>query len=139
MQYNKNMEDCIFCKIIAGEVPAFKIYEDEELMAFLDIMPIHPGHTLVIPKKHFANILETPEQLACNMLELTKKIGKKIVDEYGADGVNITNNTHLAAGQSVLHVHFHVIPRYEHDGLQPWPHKRYNPGQAEDIVAKLKF
>lgn len=133
------MDECIFCKIVAGEIPSHKIYEDDDLTAMLDIMPVHPGHTLVIPKKHFANILETPEDLSCKILELAKKIGKKVVEEFGADGVNITNNTHPAAGQSVLHVHFHIIPRYENDGLQPWPHKQYGPGQAEGIASKLKM
>ncbi|MEI8060794.1 MAG: HIT family protein [Candidatus Berkelbacteria bacterium] len=133
------MNDCIFCKIAAGEIPANKVYESDELLAFLDVMPVRPGHTLVIPKKHFANILETPAELSSKMLELAKKIGKHIIEEFGADGVNITNNTHAAAGQSVLHVHFHVIPRYENDGLQPWPHKEYSPGQAETIASKLKL
>lgn len=133
------MDECIFCKIVAGEIPSHKIYEDDDLIAMLDIMPVHPGHTLVIPKKHFANILETPEDLSCKILELAKKIGKKVVEEFGADGVNITNNTHPAAGQSVPHVHFHIIPRYENDGLQPWPHKKYGPGQAEGIASKLKI
>lgn len=133
------MKDCIFCQIVAGKIPSYKIYEDDELLAFLDIMPIHPGHTLVIPKKHFANILEVPAETSTKMLELAKKIGKKVVEEFGADGVNITNNTHPAAGQSVLHAHFHIVPRYENDGLQPWPHKSYNPGQAEDVSAKLKL
>ncbi|MEI6144565.1 MAG: HIT family protein [Candidatus Berkelbacteria bacterium] len=133
------MLDCIFCKIAGGEIPTNKIYENEELLAFLDIMPVRPGHTLVISKKHFANILETPADTSAKMLELAKKIGKHIIEEFGADGVNITNNTHAAAGQSVLHVHFHIIPRYENDGLQPWPHKEYALGQAETIAAKLKL
>ncbi|MFA5157913.1 MAG: HIT family protein [Patescibacteria group bacterium] len=131
------MADCIFCKIATGEIPANKIHEDDDLLAFLDIMPVRPGHILVIPKKHFATVLETPDNLLSKMTTLSKKIGKKIIEELGADGINITSNTNPAAGQKVFHAHFHIIPRQENDGLQPWPQKSYNPGQAEDIAAKL--
>lgn len=133
------MIDCIFCKIAIGEISANKIYEDDNLLAFLDVMPVRPGHALIIPKKHFATILTATDDVSSKIIALSKKIGKKMIEELNADGFNIINNTNSAAGQKIFHVHLHVIPRYENDGLEPWPQKKYNPGQAEDIAAKLKL
>jgi len=133
------MDDCIFCKIIAGEIPTDKIYEDRELLAFLDIKPVNPGHTLIISKKHFADYLETSEEILSKMSHLAKKIGQKIIDSRLGQGVNITNNIKPAAGQLVNHVHMHIIPRLEGDGYKLWHGKKYADGEAEKIKGKLKL
>ncbi len=133
------MPDCIFCKIVSGEIPANKIYEDNELLAFLDIKPVNPGHTLVITKKHFTDFMQTPEGLLCQMTNLAKKIGQKIINSGLGQGINITNNIKPAAGQAVDHVHMHVIPRLEGDGYELWHGREYAPGEVEKVVEKLKL
>ena len=133
------LDACVFCKIAAGEIPADKIYEDEKLLAFLDIKPVNPGHALIIPKEHFVDYLETPDEIIAEMAKLAKIIGQKILDSGLGQGVNITNNIRSAAGQIVGHVHMHIIPRKEYDGLELWHGNEYHPGQAEDIASKLRL
>ncbi|MDD5291165.1 MAG: HIT family protein [Patescibacteria group bacterium] len=130
--------DCIFCKIIAGEIPSFKVYEDENVLAFLDIAPVNPGHTLVVPKKHYENMEEILEAELCKLTVVIKKIGKAVKDSLGAEGYNITENNGPVAGQIVPHLHFHVIPRRQDDGLKLWPQEKYGEGEAEEIVKKIK-
>lgn len=108
---------CIFCKIINGEIPSYKVYEDTDFLAFLDISQAEVGHTLVVPKKHFDNFLEMDDKTAEKLIVLVKKLALKIKDATKASGINILNNNGAAAGQSVNHVHFHIIPRYENDDL----------------------
>jgi len=131
--------DCIFCKIIAGEIPSFKVYEDEDSLAFLDIAPVNPGHTLVIPKKHYVNMEEIPEEELCKVMKTVKKVGKAIKNGLGAAGYNIVSNNDPIAGQIVPHLHWHIIPRIENDGLQPWPQEKYKEGKAEEIIKKLSI
>lgn len=107
------MEACIFCKIIAGEIPKHTIYEDEHVIAFLDISQATPGHTLVIPKNHARDIFELDEQLAAHLFAVTTKLAKHIVPLIGATGVNIVNNNHAIAGQAVFHFHLHIVPRFD--------------------------
>ena len=128
---------CIFCKIINQEIPSFKVYEDDKTLAFLDIKPVKPGHTLVISKKHYQNLEETtPEDL--NALALTvKKVGLIMKEKLGAPGYNVCENNDPVAGQIISHVHFHVIPRQVDDGLSLWPQKEYAAGEAEEILKKL--
>ncbi len=108
---------CIFCKIINGEIPSYKVYEDTDFLAFLDISQAEIGHTLVVPKKHFDNFLEMDDKTAEKLIVLVKKLALKIKKATNASGINILNNNGAAAGQSVNHVHFHIIPRYENDDL----------------------
>lgn len=108
---------CIFCKIINGDIPSKKIYENDNVLAILDISQATKGHTLVIPKKHYANLLEINDEDYKNVMLSVKKLTKKIVDNLGADGVNILNNCGEAAGQTVMHYHVHIIPRYKNDDL----------------------
>lgn len=108
---------CIFCKIINGEIPSYKVYEDTDFLAFLDISQAEIGHTLVVPKKHFDNFLEMDDKTAEKLIILVKKLALKIKKATNASGINILNNNGAAAGQSVNHVHFHIIPRYENDDL----------------------
>ncbi|KKS43618.1 MAG: Histidine triad (HIT) protein [Parcubacteria group bacterium GW2011_GWA2_42_18] len=133
------MDDCVFCKIIKKGLPATIIYENEKILAFLDISPINFGHTLVIPKKHFPNIYETPDEELCAMTTVAKKIAQAIRDALVADGVNIAMNNNHAAGQLVFHSHLHVIPRFTNDGYEPWrSRKPYKENEAVSVAQKIK-
>ncbi|MBL6537611.1 HIT family protein [Streptococcus suis] len=112
------MSDCIFCKIVAGEIPAAKVYEDQEVLAFLDITQVTPGHTLVIPKKHFRNLLDLDGQTSTAIFSKIPLIANQLKDKLGANGINLLNNSEEAAGQTVFHTHFHLLPRFDdQDGL----------------------
>lgn len=128
---------CIFCKIITGEIPSYKIYEDDSVLAFLDIQPVNPGHILVISKKHYKNLEEIPEADLKILIVAVKNIGHLLKIKLKADGYNASTNNDPAAGQIVPHIHFHVIPRYVGDGHESWSHSEYAPGEAEEIVKKL--
>jgi histidine triad (HIT) family protein len=131
--------DCIFCKIVEGGLPAYKVYEDSSVMAFLDIFPIHPGHVLVIPKKHSVDIFDTPEDDLKNIIAAAKKISPAVMKATKADGINIGMNNKPASGQVVMHVHLHVIPRFKDDGLKTWPQRPYNnDAEKEHTLAKIK-
>ena len=106
------MSDCIFCKIIAGEIPSSKIYEDGKVLAFLDISQTTKGHTLVIPKEHVRNMLEMSDQTAADVFARLPKLARAIKTATGAKGLNILNNNEEVAGQTVFHAHIHIIPRY---------------------------
>ncbi len=108
---------CIFCKIINGEIPSLKIYENEYVYAFLDINPCSVGHTLIIPKKHFENIFDMDEQYASEIFKAATHIANLLKEKLDADGVNLINNSGEVAHQAVFHFHLHVIPRYKNDGL----------------------
>jgi histidine triad (HIT) family protein len=107
------MSDCIFCKIVKGDIPAYKVYEDEKVYAFLDINPLSKGHTLVLSKEHYVNVLDTPKELYGYMSEIVKKIAQKIEDEYKPEGILINQNNGRKAGQEIDHVHIHIKPIYE--------------------------
>ncbi|MGT2930240.1 HIT family protein [Streptococcus dentasini] len=106
------MDKCIFCQIIAGEIPSSKIYEDDKVLAFLDISQTTKGHTLVIPKKHVRNMLDMSEQVATDLFKRLPKLARAVKTATGAKGLNILNNNEEIAGQSVFHAHVHIIPRY---------------------------
>ncbi len=108
-------EDCIFCKIAAGEIPSSKVYEDDDVMAFLDISQTTIGHTLVIPKQHYDNFLVIPKDLMHKVMDVAQRIGQAQIAILNAKGVNILSNVNKEAGQSVYHFHVHVIPRYGKD------------------------
>ena len=113
------MADCIFCKIIAGEIPSSKVYEDDQVVAFLDISQVTSGHTLVVPKQHFRNLLEMDADSASQLFARVPDIARKVMKATGAKGMNILNNNEEIAGQTVFHTHVHLAPRYnETDGLQ---------------------
>lgn len=132
------MENCIFCKIVRGEIPAYKVYEDDKILAFLDIKPVNPGHVLVISKKHHLDLISTPDELLEAIIVVAKKIGKKILDTGIGEAVTFTFNNGRIAGQVVDHVHLHIMPRLSDDGYELWHGKEYAPGVAEKIVEKLK-
>jgi len=107
------MEKDIFCRIIDGEIPCYKLYEDDDVIAFLDISQVTKGHTLVVSKKHFDNFLTTPQEVMHKVMDVAQRIGQVQIKFLGAKGVNILMNCYEQAGQSVMHYHVHVIPRYQ--------------------------
>ena len=131
--------DCIFCKIIKGEIPSYKIYEDEKTYAFLDIACDSFGHTLVIPKKHCQNVLDCDDEYLQATITTVKKIAKHFVEDCGFDGVNILNASGESAQQTVFHLHFHVIPRKKEDGIDIWPLKDKYDLDLKDVCDKLKL
>ena len=114
--------NCIFCKIINKEIPSYKIYEDEYTYAFLDIAKDVDGHTLVIPKKHVINVLDCDEVTLSHVMNTVKKLCNHYVENCGFEGCNIINATGEAAQQTVMHLHFHIIPRKSNDQVDAWPH-----------------
>ena len=106
-------EDCIFCKIVRRQAPSSVVYEDEWIMAFMDIRPVSEGHTLVIPKKHFVDVFDTPNDELAAMYVLSKRIALAVKKATGADGITIVQQNGEAAGQDIFHIHVHIIPRFE--------------------------
>ncbi len=129
---------CIFCKIINRELPSYKIYEDDYTYAFLDIAKDIDGHTLVVPKKHVANILDCDDETLAHVIHAVKVISKHYVEDLGYDGVNVLNANNAAAEQSVFHLHFHIIPRKKEDGLHTFPDLPGTQKPLEEMVAFLK-
>lgn len=132
------MEETVFAKILRREIPADIVYEDEKTLAFLDIQPNNPGHTLVIPKTYARNVFDVDAQTFAAVMETTRRIAPAVRDAVGADGVNINSNHEAGAGQVVFHLHVHIIPRFADDGYTFWPHKEYGPGEASEIAQKIR-
>lgn len=109
-------DNCIFCKIIAGEIPSHTLYEDEQFKVILDVGPATKGHALILPKHHYANLYELPENLAADVIKLAKKMMITMTEKLECDGFNIIQNNGEVAGQTVFHFHMHLIPRYKNDG-----------------------
>jgi histidine triad (HIT) family protein len=127
---------CIFCKIIRGDIPAAKVLETDAAVAFLDIQPVIPGHVLLVPKAHHANLAELPEELAAATAALLPKLCGAIRAATGADGFNVVINNGRAAGQVVEHGHWHIIPRFHDDPVNwPWPHGEY----VGDELGQMRF
>lgn len=133
------MDNCLFCKIIKGEIPCYKIYEDENVLAFLDISNDCNGHTLVIPKKHCENILDCDEKSLAEIMSAVKKIALHYVQDCGFDGVNIINANGESSGQTVFHLHIHLMPRKKDDGLDIFPKLAQNKESLEEICQKLRM
>ena len=112
----KNNSNCIFCKIVKGEVPCHKVWEDEKFLAFLDMNPVGEGHTLIIPKKHFNTFLDTDQECASEFLCFLQETGKILLRKYDSAGFNVILNNGKSSGQVVEHVHFHILPRKDGDG-----------------------
>ncbi len=131
-----NDPDCLFCKIIAGELPGQIVDEDERTVAFMDVNPATRGHLLVVPRRHARDLLEiAPDDLAATMLT-AQRLAHRVHDRLGADGVNLLNSCGSAAWQTVFHFHVHVIPRYDEDPLRlPW---QPAPGDPEEIAAAAR-
>lgn len=133
------MSDCIFCKIINGDIPSTMVYEDDYCYAFLDIMPLSKGHTLLVPKTHVADIFEMTEDIAKNLYAAAPKVANAIKAAFNPAGLNTLNNNGAAAGQTVFHYHLHFIPRYDDEGLQmTWETKQYTAEELNAVAEAIK-
>lgn len=131
--------NCVFCKILNGDIPSAKLYEDEDFVIILDVGPASFGHALVIPKNHYANIFEMPEEMLSKCMSLAKVWGEKLVKALNADGLNLVQNNGLAAGQTVFHYHLHLIPRYTSDAVgELWTPGSLSDEQRKEILEKVK-
>jgi len=129
---------CVFCKIVAGEIPSEKIYEDDDILAFLDVTPINAGHALVIPKKHYENLFDLPDDILKKISIKLRDLGKAVKEGVEAEGLNIGMNNREAAGQLVPHAHFHLIPRYVSDGYKHWGGRKYKDGEISTVAEKIR-
>lgn len=131
-------EDCIFCKIAAGEIPSTTLYEDEDFRVILDIEPASKGHALILPKEHYANLYELDDEIAAKVLVLAKKLITTLTDILGCDGYNIVQNNGTAAGQTVFHYHMHLIPRYENDNVRiGWAQGKLDEETKKAILERM--
>ena len=132
-------DGCLFCRMVSGHIPVTKIYEDDVVLAFLDIGPLSDGHTLVIPKQHFEKLHECPAELLGQVCSRLGKIAGAVAAAMQSDGYNLLCNNGRAAGQLVEHLHFHIIPRKIGDGaFRRWPSYKYPEGKAETIAEKIR-
>ncbi|MBU0536566.1 MAG: HIT family protein [Nanoarchaeota archaeon] len=131
------MTDCIFCKIAKGEIPTRKIYENERVIAFLDISPVNKGHALVIPRKHSEDLTSMDDENIAAVFTAAKKIAPALMKATGATGFNIGMNNRKSAGQLVFHSHVHIIPRFDDDGLKLWSGKELKNETAKELVEAI--
>ena len=130
---------CIFCSIIAGDAPAEIVFEDDSVMAFMDINPASPGHTLVVPKEHFQDLMDIEPDLAAAVMRVATRVSRAAKRSLGSDGVNLFLASGRAAFQSVFHVHMHVIPRWQDDGLRPpWRPARGNTSEIHVAAGHIR-
>ncbi len=133
------MEDCIFCKIIEGKIPSAKIYEDDKVICFLDIMPANKGHCLVIPKNHSKDLSDMKDEDAEAAIKVAKRVAKALSLSLGCQGFNLVMSNGLEAGQVVFHSHIHIVPRFKDDGLKiKWPHTKYKGGEMKEYAEKVR-
>lgn len=129
--------DCIFCKIISGELPAKTVYEDRRFLAILDINPINKGHVLVMPKEHYDNIVNTPVDVVKDLVAVVKSLSVAVTAGSSAEGFNLILNNGRIAGQLVDHLHWHIIPRLKNDNLHHWAGKQYLDGEIDNYMKKI--
>ena len=131
-------DNCIFCKIIKGDIPSYTIYEDDAFKVILDVGPVAKGHALILPKDHYENFYEIPENVAVDAFKLAKKLMVKITDALGCDGFNILQNNKEAADQTVPHYHMHLIPRYK-DGQKLFAYTplELSKDEQEEVLKKI--
>ena len=134
------MEDCIFCKIANGEIPSATLYEDDDFRVILDLGPGSKGHALVLPKAHYANLYEMPDELLGKAMAVAKKAAAALTEGLHADGLNLIQNNGITAGQTVFHFHMHLIPRYEgKEEVIGWTPGTRTEEDKEEILAKVKI
>ena len=132
-------DDCIFCRMVAGQIPVTKIYEDEIILAFLDINPVSDGHTLVVPREHFDRLHDCPAEVLAQVCSRLGRIAKAVTVGMNSEGYNILCNNGRAAGQLVDHLHFHIIARNKTDGLfTAWPAHEYPQGRIQVIASEIR-
>lgn len=132
------MPDCIFCKIVKGELPSEKVYETEKVVCFLDINPLGRGHTLVIPKKHYEDIFEMDEKTLSEIAKAAKRVAHMQKDNLDAHGVDLLQYNGKAGQQEVMHFHLHILPRYKGDTIDAWPRSNYQKEDLEKLAKKLR-
>ena len=132
------LDNCIFCKIAAGEIPSTTIYEDDDFRVILDIEPASKGHALILPKEHYANLYELDDAVAAKALVVAKKVITEMTEVLGCEGYNVLQNNGAAAGQTVFHFHMHLIPRYSEDQVKiGWSLGKLTDEVKQEIIAKL--
>ena len=132
-------QDCIFCKIAAGEIPSRTIYEDDDFRAILDISPASKGHAIILPKNHAANIYELPDEDASKIFVAAKKVAKAMKASMHCEGLNILQNNGELAGQTVFHLHVHVVPRYQEDKVMfSWEHGEPSATELDETAEMIK-
>ena len=132
-------EECLFCKMVTGQIPVTKIYENDVILAFLDIGPISDGHALIIPKQHFDKLDECPPELLAKVASHLGKIAKAVSAAMHSDGYNVLCNNGRAAGQVIDHLHFHIIPRNSGDNVfNRWPSYKYPDGKIEETADRIR-
>lgn len=131
--------DCVFCKIIRGDIPSFKVYEDEYTLVFMDIAKDVDGHMVAIPKKHVKCILDCDVETLAHLMASVKKVANHCIDDCGYNGVNLLNASDESAGQSVPHFHIHIIPRKSGDGVDAWPRFDGANLEIEELFQKLRI
>ena len=131
--------DCIFCKIVKGEIPAVQVYEDDCVLAFLDINPVNFGHTLILPKAHYESLLAVPEDIVQKLAVVVQVVARAVQRAFEYEGFNILLNNGRVAGQEIPHVHFHVMPRVESDNIHVrLSHKEYKESEIGEVAEKIK-
>ena len=131
--------DCIFCAIVAGDIPATAVYEDEDVLAFMDIAPANPGHTLIIPKQHYRNIYDMPAEVGGKIMQAAVSLAKAIRTVLNPDGLNLFQSNEAAGFQTVFHFHLHLIPRWEGDPIRlPWRPSEGDMEEIGNIAAKIR-
>lgn len=130
--------DCLFCRIIAKELPCTVVYENESLFAFLDIHPVNKGHTLIVPKKHSEDFLSSDDAMLSGLMPSVKCIASAVMRGVEATGCTISTNNGRAAGQVIFHLHWHIIPRFSDDGLKMWHGKEYKEGEMEEVTGNIR-
>ena len=128
-------DNCIFCRILNGDIPSRKVFEDDDFCVIMDVDPATKGHCLILPKEHYANLLAMPDELAARVLPLAKKVAAHLQETLGCDGINLVQNNGETAGQTVFHFHMHLIPRYKEDGQKIG----WNPGSpSQEELEEIK-
>lgn len=143
MSHSPRDPNCVFCKIIAGEIPSTRVLETDRAIAFLDINPVNKGHILIVPKAHYPRVLDLPDDLAAHVGSLVPRLARAVHEATGADDSNVVINSGQIAGQTVFHCHWHIVPRHQGDPVRwPWPQGAYADGEAakmaDAIIQALK-
>lgn len=130
--------NCLFCKIVRGDIPSFRVYEDDAVIAFLDIKPVNPGHVLVVPRTHSQGFHDAAPETLEKLIIATQKVAKAILAATGVPAFNLEQNNGEVAGQVIPHLHIHIIPRVSDDGLKHWPGKEYPEGEIARIQESIR-
>lgn len=132
------MEQCIFCEIVKGTIPSYTVYETDTVKAFLDINPVNPGHTLVIPKTHYRDFSDAPSEVVADLVKTVHKITPAVVKAVGAEAFNLGVNSGRDAGQIIFHLHWHIMPRFPNDGHHLWKGKAAYAEKLPELATKIR-